>query len=170
MDSSFSRVTGDLGWPRRNAEVLQRAFAMAGREPWCLFTSWRPDFSLDLNWRQYRAVEEGLARSRYGMLPLAAHYRADDAHTSSEPWIFATHCERPFAEWLLRRLRQLFVFSGNQTSVHVLGTRTRHLGEFRPGAVAHVICESSPERARFLGFDEQEVINVPLGGGSNLVA
>jgi hypothetical protein len=156
MESAFSRVTDALRWPPRNAKVLGRAFAMVDREPWCLLTSWRADFSLDLNWQQYRALEEGLARSRYGMLPLVAHYRADGERTSAEPWVFATHCERTFAEWLLRRLRQPFVFWGDQTSLHVLRSvePARQLGEARPGAIAHVICESSPARAGFLGFDE----------------
>jgi hypothetical protein len=42
----------------------------------------------------------------------------------------------------------------NSATVHALSPETtRHLDELRHGSIAHAICESTPERAHFLGFD-----------------
>ena len=69
--------------------------------------------------------------------------------------IFAARdVDRVLVESMLRRHQQDIAIWSDGTSVHALspGT-TRCLGEFRPGVVAHAICESSAERANFLAFD-----------------
>jgi hypothetical protein len=144
--------TGAPDWPRSNAGVLHRAFETVDHdvEAWCLLTAWRDDISLERNRQQHRALEEGLALSHCGVFALEAHYRDVE---SWEPWIFVTRCPRPFATWLARRLRQPLAFCGDRTEVFVLGSAERHLGDFRPGAIAHAICEASLARASFLGFD-----------------
>lgn len=97
-------------------------------------------------------LDEGLRRDGQ-ILALTAHYR-DGATTRQEPWIFACDVKRPFAVWLLRRLHQPLLFWGDHM-VHVLTASDppRPLGEFRPGAIAHAIGESSSDAATFLGFD-----------------
>jgi hypothetical protein len=157
-----------LDWPRCNAEVLRRAFETLDQdtEAWCLLTSWRDDVSLERNRRQYRALEEGLALSRCGAFALAAHYRDVE---SWEPWVFVTRCPRSFATWLVRRLRQPLAFCGDRSAVFVLGPEARRLGDFRPGAIAHAICESSLERAMFLGFDVATRTRRRLGLRSELL-
>lgn len=158
METSFMDVRAtDTLWPQLNESALLYAYAAVerDRDPWCLFTCWQPAFPPMDNWGHHAWVCDSL-RPRADVQTLVAHYcDAPGARTRFEPWIFAG-CDvtRAFVESTLRRHRQDLAFWSDGVSVHALTTATsRCLGEFRPGAVASVICESSTERASFLGFD-----------------
>jgi hypothetical protein len=149
----------DPRWPQLNETALQYAYAVAeqDRAPWCLFTSWRhePEFSAEDNWGYVGWVSNLLPPDTDSQI-LVAHYRgAPGSRTRIEPWIFATgDVDRALVEFLLRRHAQDLAFWSDGRQVHaVTPGAMRCLGEFRHGAIAHAICESSTERASFLAFD-----------------
>lgn len=151
------RSPEDPRWPQLNEAAIYYAYAAAerDRDPWCLLTVWRPEFpSLD-NWGPHAWVSKQLAPDT-DVQTLAAHYRgAARSRTRIEPWIFAARdVDRSLVELMLRRHRQELAFWHDGTSLHALSPgSTRCLGDLRPSAIAHAICESSNERGSFLGFD-----------------
>jgi len=159
MEMSFLDVRSpeDPRWPQLNEAALLYAYAVAeqDRAPWCLFTCWRHEFAIDDNWGHLGWVSKHLPPDTDVQI-LVAHYRgAPGSRTRVEPWIFAARdVDRALVESMLRRHQQNIAIWSDGTSVHALspGT-TRCLGEFRHGAIAHAICESSAERASLLGFD-----------------
>lgn len=158
METSFLDVrSDDPRWPQVNETALMYAYAVAeqDRDPWCLFTCWRHAFPIDDNWGHLGWVIEQLPRGNDVQI-LVAHYRDEPGRrTRIEPWIFATgDVDRALVQSLLRRHAQDLAFLGEGPSVHAISPGTsRCLGELRANAVAHAICESSLERACFLGFD-----------------
>ena len=159
MDTAFmdAWAAGESLWPQLNETALLYAYAAveSERAPWCLFTCWQPAFPAMDNWGHHAWICESL-RPRIDVQTLVAHYRgAPGTRTRFEPWIFATSdVTRAFVESMQRRHRQELAFWSDGSSVYVLTAATaRCLGEFRPGAVARALSESSTERANFLGFD-----------------
>jgi len=147
----------DALWPQLNESALLYAYAAVerDRDAWCLFTCWQPAFPPMDNWGHHAWVSDSL-RPGADVQTLVAHYRgAPGARTRFEPWIFAgSDVTQAFVESMLRRHRQELAFWSDGILVHALTTATsRCLGEFRPGTIASAICESSTERADFLGFD-----------------
>jgi hypothetical protein len=142
-------------WPQLNDRALRAAHAITDpdRPSWCLLTCWRSRVAINANWNQHAMLVDGLRRGSR-VLELTGHHRVG-AITRQEPWIFATDIKRLFAAWLLRRLHQPIVLWGDDQFVHVLTASDppRCLGEFRPGAIAHAIIESSAEAGAFLGFE-----------------
>ncbi len=158
METSFLDVCSeDPRWPQLNEAALLYAYAVAeqDRAPWCLFTPWRHEFPLGDNWGHIGWVSQQLPPDTDVQI-LVAHYRgASGTRTRVEPWIFAARdVDRVLVESLLRRHAQDLAFwsDGRQVFAVTPGT-LRCLGEFRHGAIAHAICESSIERASFLAFD-----------------
>lgn len=159
MQTSFLDVRSvhDPRWPQLNEAALLYAYAVAerDRDPWCLFTCWRSEFPIEDNWGHLGWVTSQLPRGTDVQI-LVAHYgQAPGFRTRVEPWIFAArNVEHAFVERMLRRHGQNLAFWCDGVSVNAVSpTTTRCLGEFRHGAVAHTISESSSERASFLAFD-----------------
>jgi hypothetical protein len=153
----------NVRWARLNTEVLTALHAsVAVDQAWLLFSCWRFELTLEQNTEQHVAVIDGLSRgsSDLSMRTVIAHYRlgADGVHR--EPWLFvigsATRSAKPaLADWLCKRFRRAIAFWGDQLSVHaVMPEGSRRLGKFAPGAIAHAVCESSPEAATFRAFAE----------------
>lgn len=156
METSFLDVrSDDLRWPQLHETAILYAYSAVerDRDPWCLFTCWRPEFAVEDNWGHVGWVcREQLPSD--GQI-LVAHYRgARGSRTRIEPWIFAHEVDRSFASSMLRRHQQDLALWSDGTSVHVLSRdASRSIGDLRPAAIAHAICESSTDRARFLAFD-----------------
>jgi hypothetical protein len=158
LETSFLdlRSPDDPRWPQLNEAAILYAYAVAepDRDPWCLFTCWRPELPVEDNWGHVGWVSKQLPLGTDVQL-LVAHYRGrPGARTRFEPWIFAAREMEHLVEALLRRHRQDLAFWSDGCSVYAMspGT-TRCLGELRHGALAHAICESSSKRSSFLGFD-----------------
>lgn len=159
MEMSFLdvREADDRRWPQLNEAALMYAYAVAerGRDPWCLITCWRPEFPCEDNWGHHAWISKQLPPDT-DVQTLVAHYRGTPkSRTRIEPWIFAARdVERSLVKSILQRHSQDLAFWSDGTSVHALTSETtRCLGEFRPCAIAHAICESSSVRANFLAFD-----------------
>lgn len=158
METSFLDVRSeDPRWPLLHETALLYAYAIAeqDRDPWCLFTPWRPEFPIEDNWGHVEWVSKQLPPDTDVQI-LVAHYRgAPGARTRVEPWIFAARdVDRVLVESLLRRHAQDLAFWSDGRQVFAVTPRSmRGLGELRHGAIAHAICESSAERASFLAFD-----------------
>lgn len=159
METTFIDVhsAGDPRWPKLNEVALLHAYAIAerDRDAWFLLTCWRADVPSEDNWGHHAWISNQLPPGTI-VETLVAHYRvAPRSRTRFEPWMFAARdVKRSLVESMLQRLGQDLAFWSDGTLVHVMTREgTRCLGEFRPGAIAHAICESSIERARFLGFD-----------------
>jgi hypothetical protein len=159
METSFLDVhsADDVRWPQLNEAALLYAYATAehDRDPWCLFTCWRHEFSAVDNWGHLGWVSKQLSPDTDVQI-LVGHYRGPNgSRTRIEPWIFAArNVDRPFAESMLRRHAQSLAIWSDGTLVHAVSPETtRCLGELRHGAIAHAISESAPGRAGFLGFD-----------------
>jgi hypothetical protein len=126
--------------------------------------------SLDEMAEQHAFILEGLGRDGGGrplirLQTMMAHYRAGEARTRLEPWMFATGTIRVgLADWLCWRFDCRVAFWGDRFAMFALapdgdrarapwGATARSLGPFRPTAIAHAIRESAPMAATFLGFD-----------------
>lgn len=146
----------DTLWPQLNESALLYAYAAVerDRDPWCLFTSWQPACPPMDSWGYHAWICESL-RPDSDVQTLVAHYRgAPGTRTRFEPWIFATEVTRSRVESMLLRHQQDLAFWSDGISVHALSpTTSRCLGEFRPGAIASAVRESSTVRASFVGFD-----------------